>query len=304
MKFGPRPSHPVHRRSPGRSKCFFSQPGLAQCPSAHATTPTRPHRRRCGACGDDEARPNHSPERAVIVILPRLPRAAQCRRWSAHDPMSPSEPTCNSTKRRRASSPRVEARTWKMRLAPSRQEASSQKTSARSPFQAAARKPNEAPRRARFFLAYAKTNDEKSVRCNAHRDGFGISAPRAAFRLHIRTGSARRRPRSCAPPAGTARHGGCQSQTHTAAARDFAQTAPAAARHQRTRRPKLKCMIGTYGPPGRRAAILVTLAALHRRQIVALDSRRHARIVNNGQKSRYVNFRPCDARALLHVARA
>ena len=139
MKFGPRPSHPVHRRSPGRSKCFFSQPGLAQCPSAHATTPTRPHRRRCGACGDDEARPNHSPERAVIVVLPRLPRAAQCRRWSAHDPMSPSEPTCNSTKRRRASSPRVEARTWKMRLAPSRQEASSQKTSARSPFQAAAR---------------------------------------------------------------------------------------------------------------------------------------------------------------------
>ena len=152
------------RAEPEACYGHLSQPGLAQCPSAHAATPTRPHRRRCGACGDDEARPNHSPERAVIVILPRLPRAAQCRRWSAHDPMSPSEPTCNSTKRRRASSPRVEARTWKMRLAPSRQEASSQKTSARSPFQAAARKQNEAPRRARFFLAYAKTNDEN--RCD------------------------------------------------------------------------------------------------------------------------------------------
>ena len=136
------------------------------------------------------------------------------------------------------------------------------------------------PRRARFFLAYAKTNDVEIASWKTQLDGFGISAPRAAFRLHIRTGSARRRARACAPPAGTGRHGGCQSQTHTAAARDFAQTAPAAARHQRTRRPKLKCMIGTYGPPGRRAANLVTLAALRRRQIVALDSRRHARIVN------------------------
>ena len=193
-----------------------------------------------------------------------------------------------------------------MRLAPSRQEASAKRPARALLSTASARKQNEAPRRARFFLAYAKTNDVEiaSSLDKLELGGFGISAPRAAFRLHIRTGSARRRPRACAPPAGTARHGGCQSQTHTAAARDFAQTAPAAARHQRTRRPKLKCMIGTYGPPGRRAANLVTLAALRRRKILALDSRRHARIVNNGKKSRYVDFRPCDARALLHAARA
>ena len=246
---------------PAALDCFLVNLGW---PCAHPRTPPRPHDPTGGAAA------RAAMTRPARITAPSGPSSSSSRDCPGQRSAaagqhttrrSPSEPTCNSTKRRRASSPRVEARTWKMRLAPSRQEASSQKTSARSPFQAAARKQNEAPRRARFFLAFAKANDVEIASGNAPLGGFGISAPRAAFRLHIRTGSARRRSRACAPPAGTGRHGGCQSQTHTAAVRDFAQTAPAAARHQRTRRPKLNCMIGTYGPPGRRAAILVTLAA-------------------------------------------